>query len=580
MIHLFIYVLISSVMCSLCGLLVLLLNKLIKGVSEHFKCNILTMSLIVPLLGFPAGAVIPFVIPENTVPAVTIYEVHEIEAVTYNSEEENETLSGKTHLSSPASPFSVSSSLLWTVLYFAGIVWASIAVGMFILISVRFFRSNAILRRQRKFLRNAGKLPVYTIVINISPFLTNIFRPAIYIPEGTYSEDELELVIAHETAHYRRGDLLRRLLTAILSCINWFNPLYRYVLKKLTIQTEFACDEAVTNGLTEEQSKSYGYMLLKTAENGIENRYLTVGLGSDAGNLKRRIKNIMTKDKKCTRGMKFTACAAFTASALLCIGGCGSSVAVIAPPQQREDEGIWMSTYFNDRSEVPQTLFTGKYYLTDGGSDSYIAIDPDGTLEIHCDEYFSYLEQYETAERFGEEEARFAAERREFLKSSPRYSYDSVMGMIRLIDPDDPDGERIYNRWFAVHTTEYDIMIECHDKSFYFRKPVYEVNENGQTYGFIPDAASEDEFPDLIPVIGDNGKAGYVYEKEFSDVPSSIEEAAERRESIKNGTYEPRSINVYEADGKTVIDTFTESPQLDTEHWVLNEDGTYKFIGE
>ncbi|MBR3971042.1 MAG: hypothetical protein IKJ87_08195 [Ruminococcus sp.] len=82
----------------------------------------------------------------------------------------------------------------------------------------------------------------------------------------------------------------------------------------------------------------------------------------------------------------------------------------------------------------------------------------------------------------------------------------------------------------------------------------YEVNENGQTYGSNPDATSLEELPDLVAVLGDNGNEGYIYAADFwSAVLSSPEEALAMQES-----YAPRVFDVYESDGVTVIDTFTE----------------------
>lgn len=570
MANVFLYILVSSVMCSVCGLAVLLLNRLVKSVSQRFKCSILMLAVILPYVGvftvpfFPAPASERIVLPAvsgYTAPAVTDY-VPEAAAETPPAAE------------TPAPSVSTAD-----IAGIAAWVWLAVTAGMLLFSIIRHIRLAIMLRGARQLIGNTSRLRICMVNIKISPFLTGFFRPAIYIPADTYSDEELELVIAHETAHYRRGDLYRRLLITMLNCMNWFNPVYRFVLKKLMQQIEYACDEAVTNELGEGSDKIYGYMLLKTAENGVNKEYLSVGLGSDAGNLKRRIEIFMNKDKKLSRNARALTLGAFAIFAVLCVGGCGAAMNAISLPQEEpEFDGIWVSSYFNDRSEVPQTLFTGKYYLTEGDPDSYIAVNIDGTLEIHCDEYFGYLEQYETADRFGEEEAQFAAGRREFLKSGPEYYYDWILGTICLKDPDDPDRERIYNRWFAVHTTEYDILIECYDKNFYFHKPVYEENENGQTIGFIPDDVSVDEFPDLIPVVGDNGNAGYIYAEEFHETPSSPEEAVKIHEAMENGTYEPKVFNVYEADGKTVIDTFTE--RMNTmEQVTLNDDGTYSVIG-
>lgn len=87
------------------------------------------------------------------------------------------------------------------------------------------------------------------------------------------------------------------------------------------------------------------------------------------------------------------------------------------------------------------------------------------------------------------------------------------------------------------------------------------VNANGQTYGILDEY---EHSPDLIAVLGDNGKAGYVYTSEFFSPTASCPEEAvaqqkARDKAIADGTYVPRSINVYESDGETLIDTFTES---------------------
>ena len=93
-----------------------------------------------------------------------------------------------------------------------------------------------------------------------------------------------------------------------------------------------------------------------------------------------------------------------------------------------------------------------------------------------------------------------------------------------------------------------------------YNNPPYQVNKYGQTYGH---AAAKDieDYPDLVACIGDNGKEGYVYSKEFLEITAKTpEEAARIAEEQHNGTYVPRILTVYESDGKTPVDTFTEKP--------------------
>ncbi|MBQ7012910.1 MAG: hypothetical protein IJN11_03215 [Oscillospiraceae bacterium] len=95
----------------------------------------------------------------------------------------------------------------------------------------------------------------------------------------------------------------------------------------------------------------------------------------------------------------------------------------------------------------------------------------------------------------------------------------------------------------------------------------YEVNENGQTYGKNMESPYIEDIPDLIAVVGDHGKRGYVYRDELIGMPpSSPEEAEALHKSLENGTYTPKVYNVYEADGVTIIDTFTETVHDEYKH--------------
>ena len=79
----------------------------------------------------------------------------------------------------------------------------------------------------------------------------------------------------------------------------------------------------------------------------------------------------------------------------------------------------------------------------------------------------------------------------------------------------------------------------------------YATNDSGQTYGSAYGAAF-DALPDLVSVITNEGKVGYVPRDELFLPPMTLEEA------LKHTTPPvERVISVSEADGKTVIGTFT-----------------------
>lgn len=87
----------------------------------------------------------------------------------------------------------------------------------------------------------------------------------------------------------------------------------------------------------------------------------------------------------------------------------------------------------------------------------------------------------------------------------------------------------------------------------------YKINANGQTYGIGAAAEYVADLPDLVAAVGDNGVEGYVYASELLKSPSNPTEALEYKRKIESGEYVPAVINVYESDGKTVIDTLTET---------------------
>lgn len=90
----------------------------------------------------------------------------------------------------------------------------------------------------------------------------------------------------------------------------------------------------------------------------------------------------------------------------------------------------------------------------------------------------------------------------------------------------------------------------------------YKVNENGQTYGSDFYAETIDEMPDLVRVLGINGREGYVYKTQLEWVPESLEEVLEY---IHTGA-DSKTIPVYLEDGITIIDSFViTKPELESE---------------
>ncbi len=85
-----------------------------------------------------------------------------------------------------------------------------------------------------------------------SPMLAGVFKPSLYISEG-YNNEELKHVFYHELCHYKNKDNIWNMVSSVLLCMNWFNPLAWYAFKIFRRDLEMYCDYMVI-GIAGEKS--------------------------------------------------------------------------------------------------------------------------------------------------------------------------------------------------------------------------------------------------------------------------------------------------------------------------------------
>jgi TonB family protein len=72
--------------------------------------------------------------------------------------------------------------------------------------------------------------------------------PRIVVPadfDARFQGEARDLVLAHERVHLARGDALINTLLVAIQCLAWFNPLVYLGARRLRLDQEMACDEAV-----------------------------------------------------------------------------------------------------------------------------------------------------------------------------------------------------------------------------------------------------------------------------------------------------------------------------------------------
>jgi len=99
-----------------------------------------------------------------------------------------------------------------------------------------------------------------------SPAVTGVLRPLLVIPEGLsqrYSTEELRLMLLHELAHIRRGDLVTNAAATAMLAVHWFNPMIWFAAARVRADRESACDETVLALAETDARAAYGGTLLK-----------------------------------------------------------------------------------------------------------------------------------------------------------------------------------------------------------------------------------------------------------------------------------------------------------------------------
>lgn len=125
--------------------------------------------------------------------------------------------------------------------------------------------------RQLKFRRSLGRLLPRTDGLRESerdveglPATLGWWAPQVVVPPGfehRYDAGQRELMLAHERAHVRRGDLQANAFAAGLRCLFWFNPLVHIAMPHFRQDQELACDATVL-ALHPHVRRRYGEALL------------------------------------------------------------------------------------------------------------------------------------------------------------------------------------------------------------------------------------------------------------------------------------------------------------------------------
>ena len=202
-------------------------------------------------------------------------------------------------------------------------IWV-LGVILFIVVSTTKY-----LQYRRKVLHSAKavtdidcKIPIIMSSAVHTPMLLGVIKPIIVLPNMHFADEELHMILAHEMVHYRRKDLLVKLLMLIANAVHWFNPAVYALNRQLNAMCELSCDEKVVSEMDSQNRKLYGETILQVVKHGTTHRNLAgsivfaTNLCSAKKNIKRRLISMMNAKK-----MKKAVMALAVAVGLLVVGG-------------------------------------------------------------------------------------------------------------------------------------------------------------------------------------------------------------------------------------------------------------------
>jgi uncharacterized protein (TIGR03435 family) len=153
----------------------------------------------------------------------------------------------------------------------------------------------------------------------LTPLTCGFARPAIVLPSDAEQWDDRQLrdAIVHELEHVRRGDSVVQLAARIVCALYWFHPLVWIAWRRLCLESERACDDAV---LRDSERTEYAEQLVALAGRLSGHAWVPGVSMANRSDLSARIEAIL--DRRQSRGrVGALSASAIVACALLVIIG-------------------------------------------------------------------------------------------------------------------------------------------------------------------------------------------------------------------------------------------------------------------
>jgi len=195
-------------------------------------------------------------------------------------------------------------------------------------------RQSRILRRDALPWRE-GQLATRSVAVGIhealpGPVVCGILRPTILFPPDAqhWTAEDLNRAILHELEHVRRRDRIWHVASRALCSVYWFHPLVWIAWRRLVLEAEKSCDDAV---LSNSDSMAYADQLVALARRMLSAPVSPVLAMAARADLTARVDSLLDTGRQ--RGRAGARSVAFTIAAALLLVSSMTALRLVAAPQ-------------------------------------------------------------------------------------------------------------------------------------------------------------------------------------------------------------------------------------------------------
>jgi uncharacterized protein (TIGR03435 family) len=129
------------------------------------------------------------------------------------------------------------------------------------------------------------------------PLTCGVFRPTILVPEDAvnWSAGALRRALMHEIAHIHRRDWMTHCVARTVCAVYWFHPLVWIAWRRLILEAERACDDAV---IGRADGREYASLLISIAQRQVGEGALPILAMAGRGDLSLRVAALLDKTQR------------------------------------------------------------------------------------------------------------------------------------------------------------------------------------------------------------------------------------------------------------------------------------------